>query len=680
MTSKPIPSILVVDDEESVRTVLTKMLSKQGFTVENAGNVDEALTILRGGRFDVLLTDHMMEGRTGLDLIIDSETIDQDMVKILLTGFGDRDLYRDVINKGAVFSVIEKPSDSKQLIETIKRAVEFREKRVREKEDIENLRAQYHTLFEKTTDLIQCVDVRGDIIYVNPAWHYVFGYTAEELPGMQLSEIIHPDYLEQFITFIDALWTGIQVGQFVVIGITKDKRQVYLEGSASVVAGDNEFQTATFILRDVTERRRATEEIKNRLRQETMIAKIAALLATVDEPIDVYKDILSIIGETLRAGRVSVFAIDEVDSKFSLIAGWVCQNAPLTSKIIKSIPISKAPWTYSYIARGEIVLIENSNEIPESDKVLYHDMVINSAIVIPITISTCAVGVLGIDMQSTHHWEQPEINMLKAAADIIANAWTRQIEIEVRRQKEQEAEHSRLLVIRADRLAALGTMAAGIIHEITQPLNVINVSAQTILYGKERGWTLESDQVTKSLNLIVEQIKRMNDIITNMRAFTRDGSPSPRKKDNLNAQVERVHTLIGEQLKAHDIMVEFDFEDIPDVSMNTHQILQVILNLMTNARQALDDLDIEEKKILVRTHANSDDVTLEVSDNGPGISEELREKIFDPFFTTKEVGKGTGLGLSISMGIITDHQGKLLVDTNEMGGATFKVVLPMDKE
>jgi C4-dicarboxylate-specific signal transduction histidine kinase len=267
--------------------------------------------------------------------------------------------------------------------------------------------------------------------------------------------------------------------------------------------------------------------------------------------------------------------------------------------------------------------------------------------------------------------------MLKAAVDIIANAWTRQMEINVRRQKEIEAEQSRRQVIRADRLAALGTMAAGIIHEITQPLNAINVSTQTILYGLARGWKIEEEKVTGSLNLIVDQVKRMTDIITNMRAFARDGLPTAREVDSLNAQVKRVFTMLGEQMRAHNIEVVFRLGEIPDIRMNTQQILQVILNLVTNARQALDDIDKPDKTIIISTFMEDNSAVLEVIDNGPGVPDTIKEKIFDPFFTTKEVGKGTGLGLSISTGIVHDHKGELDVRNNETGGAAFIMRLPL---
>ena len=113
--------------------------------------------------------------------------------------------------------------------------------------------------------------------------------------------------------------------------------------------------------------------------------------------------------------------------------------------------------------------------------------------------------------------------------------------------------------------------------------------------------------------------------------------------------------------------------------MNPQQVLQVILNLVTNAYHALDENDIKNKRINVSTSANEVYIILEVSDNGPGVPQDILEKIFDPFFTTKEVGKGTGLGLSISSGIVNDHNGVLDVRNNVSGGATFVMRLPLQQ-
>ncbi len=673
-----VPHVLIVDDEEPVRTVLSRILKRRGFMVETSCGVDEALNLMKGIGVDIVLTDHQMEGKTGLDLIVEVTDRYPDIEKILLTGFGDKELYRDIINKGTVYSILEKPVESAVLIETVERALEHRTKRIEELEEYANLRARYHDIFAHTTDLILCVDTQGSFIYVNPAWHKALGYSETRIHGMKVTDIVKEDSRESFIKCIENIHMGNNEGIFDTTFVARDGRDVFLEGTGTVQQNVEENATVTFILRDVTERRRASEQLNNRLREETMIAGIASALATSLEPKIVYEDILEMIGNTVYATGAYIFAINEVDNVLERVAKWPLEKIG-KEELFETISTSEFSLEVWKQALETELVLDSTQSFSESLMRYYEDQPFFAILSIPIKISSCTVGLLTISgSEKNNYWHDNDISMLKAATDIIANAWTRQIEIDFRKEKEREAEESQLMVIRADRLAALGTMAAGIIHEITQPLNAINISAQTIMYGASKGWTLDSDKVTSSLNLITEQIQRMNAIITNMRAFARDGREIPRQKENMNVQVDRVMSMLGEQMKAHNIEVVRNNGDIPDITVNTQQILQVITNLVTNARQAVDDNDCSDRRIIITTSATDTDVFLEVADSGPGVSNDILENIFDPFFTTKEVGKGTGLGLSISLGIINDHKGSLDVGKSDMGGAVFTVRIPRD--
>jgi len=671
-------SILVVDDEESIRTFIGKVLSYKGFIVYPAGGYDEALELCKHKKFDVLLTDHVMPGKNGLDLIIETNKIYPDMVKILFTGMGGQDLYRDAINRAAIFSLLEKPINNMQLCETVAKAVEFHSRQLREQREIKQLQEQYHTIFDYTTDLIQCTDTHGNFIYVNPAWHNTLNYTREDLSNITLYELIHEDYRGKTRDIIDRVYAGEMIDAFETIMVSNHGSHVYLEGSATVQLQNEEVLAVNFILRDVTERRHAEKEIQNRLRQETVIARIAHLLANSEEPVFVYPAILEIVGELAKADRVYIYSLNDNEKIFSCIETWGAQPLWQKSRWEDTVSYSTLPNIYEIIKTQDVLVFNNVEEFPEPEKDFMARHKVKSNLIFPIRTSTSVAGIVCFEnLETSLNREDSEIAVLKAAVDILANAMTRQAEINFRKQKEHEAKQSRLLVIRADRLAALGTMTAGIIHEITQPLNAINVSTQTILYGMSRGWVFDDDKVRNSLDLIVDQIKRINEIISNMRAFSRDGLPAVREKANLNTLVQRVLTLHGEQMKAHGIEVEYNPGDVPDNEMNTQQVLQVILNLASNAYQALDESDNSDKKITVSTSASKEYILLEVSDNGPGIPQDILDKIFDPFFTTKEVGKGTGLGLSISSGIVNDHNGELDVRNNESGGTTFVMRLPL---
>lgn len=678
MGLKEKPSILVVDDEEPVRRLVKTILSFQDYSVGDAGNMREALQLMSEEPFDVLLTDHMMPGGTGLDLILQANQLYPDTVKILLTGVGDRDLYREAINRGAVFSLIEKPFHNQLLIDTVGKAIDLRLSRLREKQEIDRLKEQYHSIFDHTTDLIQCVDTHGGFIYVNPAWHRVLGYTENELQGLMFPPLVQNGCRSQLESILEQIRTGNPVETFEIVMLSKGGAPVYLEGNASGQFQDGELVAFSYMLRDMTDRKRTEAELQARLKQETMIARIADLLARTEEPVSVYGSILEIVAESAGVDAAFMYSLNETEQEFIMVESWYSKMRRHTMDRPEIIPTRELPWCWNRLIKGKTMSYFSVSGMSEPDRSFFRKIRVGSLLAFPIHIGSNATGALWFEVNARNRrWEENEIGMLKAAVDIIANAWTRQTEINIRRQKEIEVDQSRTLVIRADRLAALGTMAAGIIHEITQPLNAINVSTQTILYGLSRGWKIDGEKVTSSLNLIVDQVKRMSDIITNMRAFTRDGLPAARGADNLNTQVQRVFTMLGEQMRAHNIEVEFNLGEIPDNLMNTQQILQVILNLVTNARQALDEIERENKKIIVTTYTFEGHVYLEVADNGPGVPAQIKEKIFDPFFTTKEVGSGTGLGLSISTGIVHDHHGEMDVRNNEMGGATFIVRLPL---
>jgi two-component system, NtrC family, sensor kinase len=135
--------------------------------------------------------------------------------------------------------------------------------------------------------------------------------------------------------------------------------------------------------------------------------------------------------------------------------------------------------------------------------------------------------------------------------------------------------------------------------------------------------------------------------------------------------------MIGRQIEAHGIRVEKDLDpELPSLRVSLNELEQVVMNLIVNARQALDGSSSDVKKLRVKTGIQEGAVLIEVSDNGGGIPVHLQEKIFDPFFTTKAAGKGTGLGLSISQSIVSKFGGRIEVYNNESGGATFVVFVP----
>ncbi len=236
-------------------------------------------------------------------------------------------------------------------------------------------------------------------------------------------------------------------------------------------------------------------------------------------------------------------------------------------------------------------------------------------------------------------------------------------------------------LIQAGKLATLGTMAAGMAHEINQPLNVIQICADLIQKMVKKGVTISDEDLLNMSQDIIENVARAAGVIKHVRDFARQ-SERDLKKLNINDPIRDVFKVLGHQLTVHSIEVVLDLDDhLPDVRAEHNRLEQVFINLVTNAIDAMDEKSGHadgpvEKMLTIRTFAENGHVVATVSDTGTGMSEEVKNKLFQPFFTTKEMGKGTGLGTCISFGIVKDYSGTISVETKEGEGSNFTVRFP----
>jgi ABC-type sugar transport system substrate-binding protein/signal transduction histidine kinase len=243
----------------------------------------------------------------------------------------------------------------------------------------------------------------------------------------------------------------------------------------------------------------------------------------------------------------------------------------------------------------------------------------------------------------------------------------------------QELKEITLQLVQSEKMSALGELTAGVAHELNQPLNGIKIISQSILRDMEKH-RFEEDKLGEDLTEIVHQVNKMAEIIDHMRVFTRKSEGMPKETIDLNTVIEGPFKLLNQQLKDHNIEVVTELAPaLPRVMGDPIRLEQVFMNLITNARIAVDGGGKDNKRIEIRTYKvdNRREVAAEVRDNGSGIPEDLRDKIFQPFFTTTDPGKGTGLGLSVSGKIMEEHRGRIELESEEGKGSTFRVILPI---
>ena len=238
---------------------------------------------------------------------------------------------------------------------------------------------------------------------------------------------------------------------------------------------------------------------------------------------------------------------------------------------------------------------------------------------------------------------------------------------------ERRLEEVQMQLIHADKMASLGKLAAGVAHEINNPLGGI------LLFG---GLLLEdmdfADPKREDMDRIVQEARRCREIVNSLLDFSHQKKRYEEPVD-VNAAVEQCLSLLGNKAVFYNISIELEFADsLPVVTGNPSQIKQVFTNIVTNAVDAMEG----EGTLTVGSRYDRDtgEVVVAFHDTGPGMPANVRNRVFDPFFTTKEPGKGTGLGLSLSYNIIRGHRGDIRVHCPTGGGTIFEVALPVTDE
>lgn len=238
-----------------------------------------------------------------------------------------------------------------------------------------------------------------------------------------------------------------------------------------------------------------------------------------------------------------------------------------------------------------------------------------------------------------------------------------------RKRAEEALERSREALHQSEKLTALGSLLAGVSHELNNPLAIV-VSLSALLERQTEG-TPHAERATK----IRTAADRCARIVQTFLAMARQRPPE-RTRVDLNGLVRGALDLAGYGLRTADIMVTADLcGDMPEVIGDADQLAQVLLNLIVNAQHALADHP-GERRLTLTTRRQGDSIRLSVRDNGPGVSAEARRRVFEPFYTTKPMGSGTGLGLSFSLGVAEAHGGALILEDQPAGGACFVLTLP----
>ncbi|MCJ8270179.1 MAG: GAF domain-containing sensor histidine kinase, partial [Psychrosphaera sp.] len=336
-----------------------------------------------------------------------------------------------------------------------------------------------------------------------------------------------------------------------------------------------------------------------------------------------------------------------------------------------------------------------------------------SVIYWPLTVSNHIIGVLSVQSYQKNAYDEHQKDMIQALASTTAIALDnarayREVEQksrEVEQQKiEVEENHRQIMaaqqqLVQSEKMASLGTLTAGVAHEINNPTNFVHASAHILaqdvaaferflieLVGDDAEQAIldsfkqQFEPLYQHISTIKNGTERIKAIVQDLRVFTQLDSADKKLADVTDCLHSTVKLVKTQYLEVAEFIM--DFQPVPQLYCYPAQLNQVFMNLIVNACDAIEEKRTRtgataQGRIVIGCRQVDKVIEITVKDNGGGMNEQTQIKLFEPFYTTKDVGKGTGLGLSISYGIVQKHQGDLVVESELGLGSVFTLTLPV---
>ena len=483
-----------------------------------------------------------------------------------------------------------------------------------------------------TAESVSIVDLKGRIVDVNEAGLKMQGLENKaDLVGKNPFDIIIPeDQPKALETMAKILAEGsLQTVEYHII--TNDGRKALIETSVSLIRGEKgEPKSIVAVARDITERRRIEEALRESEKRYRLLAEnLRDVIWTVD-----MNWRLTYVSPSIT--QLAGYSVEEYITK-----NWDEIVAPASVELLTNV------------FNEELALEASGHSDLLRSRTFEVELKCKDGSTVPVEMK--ATFLRGPDGRPT--------GILGVSRDITA-----------RRKAEEEKQKLEEQLQLAGRLAAVGELAAGVAHELNNPIAAIKGYAQFLTARKDLDETIRKD-----LDTIFRESQRATKITQNLLSFARRHEPE-KHPVSINDVIENILEMQEHMMKVNNIELEMELApDLPKTMADFHQMQQVFMNIVNNAEQAMIEAH-GKGRLLIKTRRAGKMVQITFADNGPGISEENLKRIFDPFFTTKEVGKGTGLGLSICYGLIEAHGGRIYAKSKLGQGATFVIEMPIVSE
>jgi PAS domain S-box-containing protein len=669
--SEKYTTVLVVDADSESRSHTATIVEKLGYTALTADNDDSCIELFSTCMIELLLLDINEPRKSGLKVLSYLQEHSISIPVVIISSSSDIEQAIFSMNLGA-YAYLLKPVNENRLGITIRNALtEF------------ELRSKLMLFSEAITQLPMAVVITNDqgiIEYTNPGFTSLSGYTEMEAKGQPVSILSSGSQTKQFYR---KFWETINSGKIWQGEMVNRKKngELYTEYCivCPITGPDSEIIHFISIKQDITQRKKEQEALSE---SEQNFQELADLLLQPVFEIDLRGKIIF----SNKAGLdLFDYDRDELKNGFDALRLFAPEEHQRVMNNMAARVMGTSFDNHEYTA-----IKKDGTVFPI---LIYSEPIIRKGI--PIGIRGLC---LDISEQKRNEEKLRELNQT--------------LEERVKeRTHELEVTHQQMIL--QEKLASIGQLAAGLAHEINNPINFVRINFATLREDvndlgslireyrtlfhelehenpacdslkklKSLENTLDVDSLLEELPELFDEsrrgFERIGTILGSMRNFSFRHALDQRVPFDLNQGI-RDTLIIAQNEYRYYAEVETHLDNLPPVPCNPEQINQVFLNLIVNCAHAIASQKRHEKgRIVIGTGYDVDSVWCTVADDGPGIPPETRNRIFEPFFTTKEPGKGTGLGLSISYDIIANkHGGTLTVSCPQEGGSVFTIKLPL---
>ncbi|RJX33656.1 MAG: PAS domain S-box protein [Desulfurivibrio sp.] len=548
-----------------------------------------------------------------------------------------------------------------QLEELVKERTRSLEQEIVERQGAEK---KFRDLLESAPDAMALVDGQARIVLVNRQMENLFGYSREELLGRQI-EILIPEryrarHQENVAAFFASPRPRAMGAGLDIHALAKDGREFPADISLSPLETTEGIAVLADI-RNISERKQAEQKIlKSFYFESTMNAVLTISL----EPLSLEEQLERILEALLAIPLLSlqkmgsIYLVEEEAQLLVLKAQRGYAETVLTE-------CSRVPFGTCLCGKAAETSLTVFADCLATCHKCYQGIFPHGHYSVPILSGARVLGVLNLVLKEGHRRDKQEEEFLSSIAATLAG-------IIVRKETEQEKDRLQQQLIEAEKLSALGRMMAGVAHEIRNPLTALGGLTRR-LHKKLADDAREKDYT----RVIISESTRLERILNSVLTLTREPSPH-RQANDIHAIIEEALQNVAAAMNKKLITVHKSFAELPSILMAREDAREALVNVLANALYVTPQGGVISIATGKEDAGGKSQVTVKVTDSGPGIAEENLSRIFEPFFTTKPVGPehGIGLGLSISRKILEEYGGKIRVESRLGAGATFTLFFP----